>query len=223
MASRSQSAAEAPRQQREPGTSRSVLSTIASALFFGGCLLICGLCAGGLYFFQPDVRDDPAAVGPLMAEMLDISIPAQFEPRGVIEWNWAFAMSMRGAYYEMPDAESEGMLMFLEVQSHWGTDDPGVEAHIRQALREKGGGVRELELVEETTEQYQVGDETVAFTLETRRDAVTDQTYRVIDGVVEGKSGPVRIGIRVRDHWTRDGVEFEWDDATAKAMIESIR
>jgi hypothetical protein len=146
-----------------------------------------------------------------------MTVPPQFEPRGVIKWNWAFALSVRGVYYEIPDAESEGMLTFLEVQSRW-MEDPGVRAHIRQALQEKGGGVRELELVESETKDWLVRGEAVAFTAETRRDPVTEQTYRIIEGVVEGKSGPVWIGIRVRDD-----EEFEWDDAIARDMIESIR
>lgn len=219
MVSRSESAAESPREKREAGSARNVLSTIASTMFFGGLLLICGLCAGGLYFFQPDVRDDPAAVEPVMSEMLDITVPPQFKPGGVIEWNWAFALSMRGVYYEMPDAESEGMLTFLQVQSRWGTEDPGVKEHIRQALQEKGGGVRELELVESETKEDWPGD----FTAETRRDPATDQTYRLIEGVVDGKTGPVWIGIRVREQWELDNHELEWDDAIAKEMVESIR
>jgi hypothetical protein len=213
MAPRPESSAELSGHQRDAAASRNVLSTIASAMFLGSCLLVCGLCATGVYFFEPDVRDDPEAVDPLMAEMLDITVPPEFEKRGVIEWNLGFLMSLRGAYYETPGAESDGMLMFVEVRSFHG-NDPDVDAHIRQALREKQGGVVELELVESKEEPLQVRGKPVPFKFETRRDPVEDQTYRVIEGVVEGRGGPVLIGLRVR--------EDAWDDAVAREMIESI-
>ena len=105
-----------------------------------------------------------------------------------------------------------------------------MEAHIRQALREKGGGVVELELVGEPEPQpIDVRGEPVEFTFETRRDPVSEQTYRVIEGVVSGKNAPVLIGLRVREQWlredvgTREDVIEKWDDATAIEMIESIR
>lgn len=183
-------------------------------MFLGSCLLICGLCGAGFYFFQPDVRDDPQAVDPLMSEMLDVTVPPEFKGRGVIEWNLGFLMSLRGAYYEMPDAESEGMLMFVEVRSFHG-NDPDVDAHVRQALREKQGGVVELKLVDSTEKTLQVRGKPVPFKFETRRDPVEDRTYRVIEGVVEGKGGPVLIGLRVGE----DG----WDDAVAESMIASIQ
>ena len=202
MSSTPEPSAELPGQKHDSTSPRNVLSTIASAMFLGGCLLICGLCAGGFYFFRPDVRDDPEAVEPLMAGILDIDIPPEFEKRGVIEWNLAFMMSLRGAYYEMPDTESEGELMFVEAVSFW-NDEPDVETHIRQALREKAGGVVELELVGELEQQtIQVRGEPVIFDFETRRDPVSERTYRVIEGVVDGENGQVLIGLRFHvDDW----------------------
>lgn len=230
MASGSESAAELTGRDQDATASRNVLSTVASAMFLSGCLLVCGLCAAGLYFFQPEVRDEPEAVEPLMADMLDVSVSPWFEPRGVIEWNLAFALTLRGAYYEMPDAESEGMLMFVEVQSWRGTE-PEVQSHIEQALREKGGGVRELELMGDAeVRPLQVRGEPVRFTFETRRDPATDHTYRVIEGVVDGMHGAqVWIGVSVREEWTREdeqtGVDepVQWDDAIFEEMIASIR
>jgi hypothetical protein len=102
--------------------------------------------------------------------------------------------------------------MFVEASS-FRTEDPDVETHIRQALREKAGGVRELELVGEPEHrQIQVRGEPVTFVFETRRDTIENRTYRVIEGVVSGKNGPVLIGLRVREE----------DDSAANLTITDV-
>lgn len=191
------------------------LARLAATMFAGGLIIVCVLCAGSLYWFRPDVVDDPDAAAAVTEQMLEIDIPEGFQPRGVIDWNVAFLVSLRGAYYERAAPQSEGTLTFVEVQS-LSMDKPEVREHLRSALLEPGEEAVELPVEESETRELTVRGEPVPFTFETRRDPAGDAAYRVIEGVVEGRRGPVLIIVRV-------AVDDGWDDAAVVNMIESIR
>jgi hypothetical protein len=202
---------------------------LAVALLLGLLLVPIVLCGGLFYMLQPHVTDDPAAVAPLTRQLLTVEVPPVFTARGTIAWNVAFAMSMRAAYYDYtpvgtasagtPAADADGELVFVGVD-HTFQDKPDVKRHVEQVLQQKGAGTQELLLEGVESRTVPINGEPCAFEFETRSaPAVRNRpkvSYRVIHGVVTGRSGPVLIVLRVP-------LDGNWDDAIAERMLASIR
>jgi hypothetical protein len=152
-----------------------------------------------------------------MDELLEIDIPASFEPRGTIEWNLAFMLSLRGSYYETADRSREGVLMFIGVDGG-SLNKPNVRAHVERVLNEKSNGTVSLAPEGAPDERMiAVRGESVPFTFETGVEPSTKNRYRLIHGVVDGRrGGEVLIALRIK----QDG---DWNDEVAVKMIESIR
>ncbi len=202
-------------RQNDPARRPNLFATVSAGLGASLLGLACCLCGGGLFFFQPEVHDDPSAVPTLMDQMLDVTVPATFAPGGTIEWNVATAMSLRGAYYEY--VTGDGVLMFIEVQQSLATG-PDVAAHVDRVLHEKTHGAPELVIDDQASDvrEVLVQGELRPFQFDTASDPATEKEYRLIGGVVSGRSGPVLIRLRVP-------LTEEWNDATAVAMLESVR
>lgn len=178
---------------------------------------ICGLCGGAIWLFQPKLSDDPQAVPPLMDELLEVDIPAIFEPRGTIRWNLAFALSLNGAYYETADRTREGVLMFVGV-SGGSLAKPDVRTHVERVLNDKSNSGAALVPEGQPEERMiVVRDRAAPFTFETGTDPATKNRYRLMHGVVDGRSGgEVLIALRIRQ-------DANWSDELAIRMLESIR
>lgn len=167
-----------------------------------------------VYAFRPHVVRDPAQVAALAGSLLDIDVPPEFRPRGTIEWNVVFLMSMQGAYYDL--AEGKGRLMLIGVDSRY-SRKPRVRAHIERVLREEGAG--QDGLVRDAPPHMRdiaIRGEPVPFSFQTFVDPATKAEYRQIEGVVDGQSGQVLVALRFRG----DG---EFTDDRAVRMLESIR
>lgn len=200
---------------------------LAVSLLLGLLLVPIIICGGLFYTLQPHVTDDPAAVAPLMERLLTVEVPAVFAARGTIEWNVAFAMSMRAAYYDYAPVgaasdvtpEADGELVFVGVD-HEFRDKPDVRRHVEQVLRQKGSGAQELALESVESRTVPIHGEPCAFEFETRSAPTVRNkpkvSYRLIHGVVTGRSGPVLIVLRVP-------LNANWDDAIAERMLGSIR
>lgn len=182
-----------------------------------GLIGICGVCGGAVYMFQPRLSDDPQAVAPLMDDLLEIDVPAVFEPRGAIQWNLAFMLSLKGAYYETTDRSREGVLMFIGVNGG-SLSKPDVRTHVERVLNEKSNGA--VALVPDGPPEDRVitvRNQPVPFTLEIGIDPATKNRYRLMHGVVTGRNGgEVLIALRIKQ-------DADWTDEIAVRMIESIR
>ncbi|REJ85796.1 MAG: hypothetical protein DWQ34_03565 [Planctomycetota bacterium] len=196
---------------------KNVLARVVTIFLGLGAVGILGACLAAAYFFSPRVSEDPAAVPEVMDGMLEVDIPAAFEPRGTIEWNMAFAATMQGAYFEPVGADGDGVLLFVQVDSGSG-ERPAVRQHIEEVLRADGSATAELVLEAESREERAVliRGEPVPFVFETATDPKTRRTYRLMHGVVEGRNGLVLISLRMRD-------DANWDEEKAVAMLQSIR
>ena len=196
---------------------RNTPATVALVLLSIGLAAICGTCGGAMYLFQPKLSDDAQRVDPLVDELLQIDIPAAFEPRGTIEWNMAFMLSLRGAYFETSDRSQDGVLMFLGVEGG-SLDKPNIRAHVERVLSEKSNGTVRL-TPEGSPEERLISIRGVptTFTFETGVDPGSKEKYRLMHGVVDGAKGQeVLIALRIK-------TGPQWDDAVAVGMLESIR
>lgn len=197
--------------------------TVAVLFLSIGSIAICGICGGALYYFQPHVTEDPDAVAALMVELVTIDVPqsetskVRFHPRGTIEWNLAYMMSLRGAYYETVDPQQDGVLMFLEVTGA-SLQKPDVRTHIDRMLSERGGAGPPLKPSGHPDYRVlTVRGQPAEFTFETAVDPATKDSYRLISGVVVGNRWhDVLITLRIKS-------AAPWDDSVAVRMLESIQ
>jgi hypothetical protein len=196
---------------------RSAPATVALIFLAIGLVGILAVCGGSIYLFQPKLSDDAEAVPPLMDELVEIDIPAIFQPRGTIRWNLAFMLSLNGAYYETADPAREGVLMFVGVDGE-SLSKPDVRAHVERVLNEESNGTVTLVPEGEPLERIvTVRDAAVALTFETGTDPSSKNKYRLMHGVVDGRNGgEVLIALRIRQ-------DADWNDDLAVRMVESIR
>jgi hypothetical protein len=215
------SSGKARRTDGDGAAQRASPATVA-LLFLGvGSIAVCGLCGGAMYVFQPHVSEDPADVRALMDELLTVDIPAApaavaFEPRGTINWNVAFMLSLRGAYYETQDEELDGLLMFLEV-SGASLEKPQVRSHVDRVLRERSDGRIQLAPGGRSeVRRLPVRGVPCEFAFETGTNTASGDSYRLVTGTVPGRGGSeVLIALRIRQ-------SPEWSDRIVEQLIESI-
>jgi hypothetical protein len=168
------------------------------ASFLLGTCCICGI---GLWWFRPQIHDNPERAKQLTTQIVDIRIPEAFQPRGTIEWDVTFLLKLRGVYYER--YVGDGTLTLLEVRGRF-TSEESVHRHIRQTLLEEGAGGSELVIDRSRTqrETVNISGQDVPFTFDVARDPRTNETFHLVEGSFEGKQGPVLLSLRVDDaHW----------------------
>ncbi|MEZ6056963.1 MAG: hypothetical protein R3C01_09685 [Planctomycetaceae bacterium] len=180
--------------EKEPRGSR--LATIMGGVLLLGCLLICGVCTAGFFLFRPQIHPDPERVEPVVAEMLRISVPPEFEPRGIIEWPFFHLMVIRGAYFELTG--DDGILMLVQVDSGL-LKEEDISEHVRQTLREEGASGPPLTITATESREFVVRGRPVTFQFQLGEDPETELKYHLVEGVVDGNSGPVLIAFRVTD------------------------
>jgi hypothetical protein len=179
------------------------------------CLVaICGLCGGGLYHFRPSIAEDPAHVGVVEQQMLRIAVPAEFEPRGTIEWDFFGVVLLRGVYYEL--SGGDGMLMLLQVDSRL-MEETDVREHVERTLREKGGGGQPLTITESEDRIFNVKGANVTFRYRRGKSPADNSQYRLVEGVVDGNTGKVLLAFRIaEDAWAKR-------EGAVESAITSIR
>lgn len=198
-----------------PPKPRSRIATVLTTLLSVALLAVCGVCAGGLYFFRPQLEQDASRVGVVEAQMVRIDVPPAFEPRGTIEWDLLWLVLMRGTYYELTGGD--GMLMLLQVDSRL-MEEADVREHVERTLREKGGGGPPLTI----TSSGKFMDVLIRDSLVTFRERIgtspVDQTrYHLVEGIVDGHAGKVLVAFRLTDD------AWEMRKVLVEQTIKSIR
>jgi len=191
---------------------RSLWGMIFSTVFGGILLVLCAACGIGLYSFRPVVDADPEAARKVQEGALDIQIPMIFDPKGTIDWNVAFLLHMRGAYFE--HSKADGEIVLLHADSRF-FSSPELVDHVRKTLLDKGGTGVPLKRDEVSFREYIIQNQPVKFRFEKGRSPTNDKPYYVVDGVVQGKTGQVLIGIRLEAD--------AWDETQMMGMLESIK
>jgi len=176
------------------------LATVLGTLVFITGLAVCGICGVGFFMFRPTIHTEPEKVQPLTDEMLRISVPDVFEPRGSVTWDFFYAAMMRGSYYELTG--DDGILMLIEVNSDL-MEKEDVHEHVIETLRREGGGGAPLVIEQSQTESklFDVRGRKVPFRFQVGEDPNIHRKYHLVEGVVDGNTGPVMIAFRVTDEW----------------------
>lgn len=177
-------------------------------------MLICCVCGGGAWWFRPQLMEDEKLADQVAHEIVDMTIPPSFQPKGTIQWNVAFTMRVQGAYYEL--YAGDGVLTIIEVQSRFRAEHD-VRQHIRQTLLEKGGGGEELFIDNSLTVQreFTIRGQKVPFLFQIGEDRTRrNHRYHIVEGVFDGKGGEVLISLRID--------EDSWNDAEVELMLKSL-
>jgi hypothetical protein len=171
-------------------------------------VLVCGVCGGAMWWFRPQIVENSEAARELTRDIIEITLPRNYQPKGTIVWNVAYTMRIRGAYYEL--FAGDGVLTILEVQSRFRAEED-IRRHIRQTLLEKGGGGAELVIDDQKTVQklFTVRGQEVPFLFQIGEDRTRrDHRYHLVEGVFEGQNGEVLIALRIdADSWNETEVE----------------
>ncbi|WP_437202549.1 hypothetical protein [Planctomicrobium sp. SH664] len=177
---------------------------LAAALLVIGC----GFCAIGMWWFRPQITEDPEQASQMLQRMVEIHLPADFQPRGTVEWNMGYVLRLKGVYYESHDGK--WLFTAVEVNSRLASDS-AVRRHIRETLLQEGAGGTPL-IVDNTRtrqESYRINGAPVDFNFETAEDPSTKRIYHLVQGVLNSKSGgQVLVSIRVdADSWQPEIVQ----------------
>ncbi|WP_437226370.1 hypothetical protein SH661x_004549 [Planctomicrobium sp. SH661] len=175
-----------------------ILTGMFAALFLIGCC-VCGIAA---WWFRPLIRENPEQAKSLTQQIVDIAIPEPFQPHGLIDWNLAFVMHLRGVYYER--YVGDGVLTLLEVNTQLSHDET-IRNHIRKTLLEEGAGGTELIVDHSQThrEIFTISGQQIPFTFEVARDGA--EIFHLVEGVFPGKNGQVLLTMRVDElHWKNE-------------------
>ena len=199
---------ESPNPARSKSRLLSIVATGGLFVAVGSCCL----CGGIVYMQWPAFDEDPEGAAQMTAEILPISIPEVFLPKGTIRWDvWMF-LSMRGAYFTLSNGDGE--LSFLEVDGEFINNDE-FRRHIKKSLREHGaGGGYDLAVKPKQTRTYDVAGTPVDFDFLEAENRTTGTEIRLVDGIVEGNNGPVMISFWVD--------EENWDPQLVDDLINSI-
>lgn len=200
-------------KSRAPAPStRGVWGLVFSTIFGVAMLTLCLGCGIALYSFRPVLAHSPEAAVRLKDEVLQITVPQLFAPKGTIDWNLAYLLRMRGAYFE--HSKADGEIVLLQVDSRF-LANPELRDHIRKTLLDKGATGVPLRRDSVSFQDYMIQNKPVQFRFEKGRSATNDKPYYIVDGVVHGKTGEVLIGIRLEAD--------AWDESQMMGMLESIQ
>ena len=191
----------------------------AWSLVITGGVLIGFAVAVGLYWFRPTFIENGAAAEKLADSLLKIDIPPQFQPAGTIEWNIAYLLTMRGAYFEMlprTDVEtaSGGLLVLLEVDTRF-RDDVTVRKHIQSVLLEEGAGGPPLIPIKSDDLEFDVQGEQRTFRVTAGKQPNSEAVTYLVQGLVNGRKGDVMIALRLPKE--------DWDEEGFARMLKSIQ
>ncbi|SFH59216.1 hypothetical protein [Planctomicrobium piriforme] len=194
----------------EPKTRRShPIVIFLTGLLTTALLASCCVCGIAAWWFRPQVNENPERARELTAQIVSISIPEAFQPKGTIEWNLGFLMRLRGAYYER--LVGDGVLTLLEVNTRLANDD-SVRRHVVDTLLEEGSSGTSLVIEKAKTrkETFEIAGEPVVFTIELARDPRTGSTFHLVEGVFNGNAGQVLLAMRVdANHWQDEAVPLD--------------
>ena len=177
----------------------------------GGFLLCCGACAFFGYSFQPTIAEAPADVEKAKSEIIEMEIPASFQPGQAMKFD-NFMFSMKFANYEHKEHKGQLTLAHFRVK----IGDPNAqELQMREQLRQQGHASRNLLNAKTEQKEFQIRGEKVPVTFMAGKDAVDGKDYRQVTGMLPGKQGPVLLVLEVEAD--------AYDEEAVTKMLESIK
>ena len=175
-------------------------------------LLLC--CAGGFFLYSKfdfEVSEDPEAAVALTEEVVEIDIPAGFEPEGLVRMDM-FVMALDLAIYEY--AEAHGMLLVGEIDIV-GSDYEDAREEMRESIEQSDVNEEDMRIVSTETREFEIRGETARFEFTEAESTETGEPFRQVIGAFPGKNRSFAMV------WYQLHEDY-YDEAAAIRMIESI-
>lgn len=195
---------------RGPRARRPNIILILLAVFGGGVLLV---CCGGLGFVWYQARNagstDPAKIREVTAEITDLDMPAEFEPK--------VSMSVFGALklvvYARPNPE-QGQIVLSAIATE-GVAHPQQQEMMQQQWDGRGHGkTRNLKMLNSTTREIEIRGTPVKFEIAEMEDPDSKQKLRRVLGTFPAKKGVAMLMMMVP--------EENYDEEAVVKFLESI-
>jgi len=180
-------------------------------LLFGGMMILC--CGGVVYIFyyaKGMVSEDPTVIATASAEITEIDIPAEMEPRMSIDFTLPFVGRIMTAAIHS-DESSQSVLILGGVGDAFDeSDQADMQKKIRQALKEKGvesGDEKDIQFKEIRTIEKTIRGQPATFVISQGTDTESDKEVLQVNGTFEGKSGSAMLLLLVdREAYDEDRV-----------------
>jgi hypothetical protein len=182
----------------------------------GGALAAVVCCGAvgvmGWRFMSQMATSDPAEIRRQSAEMLDMTIPPQYQPMQGMNMG-IVRMIM---YQTEPAADgTRGMLMLMEMgMQNLGVDAEQQKQELRKAAQQQQANQNVQQMKSETRE-IEIGGEQVPFQFSEATPQGQAKKMYIVNGVVEGKRGPVMVQVMLP--------EDQYDEAAVVQMLQSIK
>lgn len=176
------------------------------------CVLCCGIVGFFAYQMFPKVSQNPAEINAARDDIAKIDLPAGFQPEHMVKMD-NFFMTMTAVEYRDPAIDGHFSLGEMQVK----VGEPAQrEQAMRQQLDRQGiGAPKNLRNAKSETKSIEIKGQECSFTFKRGEDAVSKKKMCQVQGVFEGKHGPVWIFLEM------DQKAFK-EDAVIK-MLEGIK
>lgn len=176
------------------------------------CLVCCGVGAFFIYSVVPKVSQNPAEINAAREEMVQITLPAGFEPGNMFKMdNMMFSMTA----VEYRNAAIQGEITLAQFRVKVGNAKQQDEQMHQQLERQGFGNPKHLTNTKSETKTVEVKGKDCNFTFRQGTDPGTHKKMREISGAFQGKQAPVFIMIQMDESAYKE-------DAIVK-MLEAIK
>jgi len=174
-------------------------------------LTCCGACGYFVYLFIPKMSQSPAEVAQVTHEIVDITIPDDFQPVQSQKVDNFMAASRRCFYRHK---EGRGVLVISEVMMKIG--DPTSQQQFEQQMSQQPSpvDVKTLDPEKSETRPFSVHAQTVNFTFAEGNDVSSSTRYHEVIGRFTGKTGAATLTVQVEDS--------VWDEDVVVTMLKSM-
>lgn len=162
-----------------------------------GCGVLLLLCCGGvamlIWLFRSSTNQDPAAVRRIAAEIAEVPLPPEFEPKFSIDMWFGFkGERLKGAVFE---SKKQGVFM-MGTYSAQMSDAEGEQLMEQMSgnFRMQDGGANEkLDIIESKTVKLSMRGKPASFKFAKVENTETKVRFWQVAGTFQGKQGPAMI------------------------------
>ena len=187
-------------QPQKPGMSGGMKALLIVGIIFGLLILLCcgGLVGFGIYmqsYVSDAMSDDPTIIAERTAQFVEMEIPAQFAPTMSLDMTIPLSDETLMVWVVYADEPSNSMLMMASLGPMIAQqNEDQIRQQLEQSMRQQGVGAEEgVDEWESSVKEIEVRGEPVEFNFAVGKNANTEAQRIQVNGMFEGKSGPVML------------------------------
>ncbi len=195
-------------QSAKPSGGCGKLTLIILSVGFLTLLLCCGVGTWFTWTLWPNVDNNPAAVNTMAGKILDLKVPAGFEPDVAVSSN-TFLWTLNVATFQRPD--KKGVLVLGHVQVKFAQNSPmDFQSRINEDRR-----LKDLKINKTEEREFEVQGKKIKFRFSEATETKTNQPLRAVEGELPVPGGTKFLKLFLHAD--------EYNDEIAESLIKSIR